>query len=67
MYGSNAGPLTSKGNESSRGSLNLEPINSTRNHKDLGMIDRGGKRIVSNPNKNSIVGAHMLNSNSHEP
>ena len=67
MYGNNTGTLTSKANEISRGSLNLEPIASPHNHKDLGMIDRGGKRIVSNPNKNSTVATHMLNSNSHEP
>lgn len=77
MYGSvnNSGALTSKANVSSRGSLNfspsnsnIEPVSTTLNHKDLGMVNRGGKRIdLGNPNKQSTIGAHMLNSNSHDP
>ena len=75
MYGASndAGVLTSKANESSWGSLNLpssiqEPVTTKFNHKDLGAINRGGKKIDhGNPNKSSTVGAHMLNMNSHEP
>ena len=57
MYGSNSGALTSKANVSSRGSLNfspsnLEPVTTTLNQKDLGMMNRGGKKIdLGNPNK----------------
>ena len=70
MYGAvnNSGSFTSKAeplSETSRGGFNL----STNNLKPVSTsLNRGGKRIdLGNPNKCSIVGAHMINMNSQEP
>ena len=68
MYGpaNNTGALTSKANESSRGSLNFSSSNNLE--PAITTLNRGGKKIdLGNPNKCSTVGAHMLNMNSHDP